>query len=395
MMNETTGGVSKRSLVLLGAFTALALNRDLRRSLVQGTREAVSTAQGTLDETVKPALSSAAQQAGQTLGHFREEAGDTFSTLREEGPDRARTLLSTVQEVAGTLAASAASRSAHVQDAARQAAEQAAEEASKRYSTARKEYAPKLGAISEDLLEAADERRRDARKALKQVRKSGTHLLSDLGQKASTLVETATSALDDEREDIEYRVNRARRKAEKELRRTRKNWDARKLQKAVDRRVAPLQKEANRQLALLEKRHRQESRSGSGMSSAAGTVLVLGAGAIALARIPSARQRLMDAVTVVSPGAADGLHSVGRKIRGVVGDLWLERDEPEAATAKPASTTSDLSGASSYSVVKTDASGNKGNTAETNTDSQKLSDKPESTSEKKGADKNGAPTRKD
>lgn len=394
MMNETTGGVSKRSLVLLGAFTALAMNRDLRRSLVQGTREAVNTAQGTLDETVKPALSSAAHQAGQTLGHFREEAGDTLSTLREEGPERARTLLSTVQEVAGTLAASAASRSAHVQDTARHAAEQAAEEASKRYSTARKEYGPKLGAISEDLLDAADERRREARKALKQVRKSGTHLLSDLGQKASTLVETATSALDDEREDIEYRVNRARRKAEKELRRTRKNWDARKLQKAVDRRVAPLQKEANRQLALLEKRHRQESRSGSGMSGTAGTVLVLGAGAIALARMPGARQRLMDTVSVVSPGAADSLHGVGRKIRGVVGDLWLEREGAESVTAGTNSVKdSGLSKANSYSVVPTDASGGK---AEANGETQKLTDKPGGiTPEKKGADKNGAPTRKD
>ena len=34
MSNQNTGGVSPRSLILLGAFAALALNRDLRRGLV-------------------------------------------------------------------------------------------------------------------------------------------------------------------------------------------------------------------------------------------------------------------------------------------------------------------------------------------------------------------------
>lgn len=347
MTNPTSGGVSKRSLVLLGAFAALALNRDVRRSLVQGTRDAVSSAQDAvntaqvnlhtaLDETVKPALSSAAQQAGQTL-----------ETIREDAPGRAQSLLGTAQEVAGSVAAAAAARAAQARKEAEKAAkrarkeygprlsalsedlrdtaDQARKEAEKAAQRARNEYVPRLSALGEDLRDAADDRRYDAQKAIRQARKSGRGLIGNLGQKASTLLDDAASSLQDEREDIEYRVARARRQAEKELRRSGKKWNAKKLQKAVDHRTALIQKEAAKQIALLEKRDgRRNRRAAAGGGS--GALLVLSAGAIALARIPAARQTIMDAVSSVSPEAADKLHGVGQQIRGIVGDFWVQRE---------------------------------------------------------------------
>ena len=405
MTNEATGGVSKRSLVLLGAFAALALNRDVRRGLVQGTRDAVQNAQGTLDDTVKPALSTAAQQTGQTFGHLLEGASHTIDTLREEAPGRAQSLLGTAQEVAGTVAATAAARAAQARKDAEKAAKRARKEYGPRLSalsddllssaenarkeagkTARqvqkqvqKEYGPRLNALGEDLRDLADDRRHDAERAMKNARKSSRGLIGQLGQKASTLLDDVQSDLQDERDDIQYRVNRARRKAEKELRRSGKKWNAKKLQKAVDRQVSPLQKEASKQLALLDKqarKYRHEPRR-AGMSGSAGTLLVLGGGAIALARLPQARQAIMDAVSSVSPETADTLHGAGQKIRGVVGDFWIERDAVKTSTAiVPASQFNASQFGNSH---LTDQAG-----TEHKTD---LDDRPPA------ADKNGSPTR--
>lgn len=385
MMNESTGGVSKRSLLLLGAFTALAMNRDLRRNLIEGTRDAVNTAQDTLDSTVKPALSSAALHTGETLGHWREEAGQTLGTLREEAPGRAQSLLGTVQEVASTLAAAAATRASQAREEAGAAAEEAAKQARKGYKEAQKTYGPRLNALSEDLRDAAEERRHEAKKALRGARVSGAQLLGGLTEKASSLAEAAADNLSEQREDIEYRVRRARRQAEKELRRSRKNWNEDKLRKAVDRRVSSLQKDANRQLALLERQARRDERDsgGSGLGGVAGALLVAGAGTVVLARMPGVRQSLVDVVGSLNPEAADKLHGVGQSIRGVVGDFWLERPGADAgssaekgegyAKAKPASGSS--SAVSSFTKQKDAGSETSG---------------PEML--KKAADKNGSPT---
>ena len=394
MTNEATGGVSKRSLVLLGAFAALALNRDVRRGLVQGTRDTVNTAQGTLDDTVKPALSTAAHHTGQTVGQLLEEATHTLGSLREEAPGRAQSLLGTAQEVAGTVAATAAARAAQARNDAEKAskrarkqygprlsalsddllgsAENMRKEAEKTAKQVRKDYAPRLSALSEDLRDLADDRRHDAQKALKNARKSSRNLVGQLGQQASALLDDVQSDLQDEREDIEYRVNRARRKAERELRRSGKNWNAKKLQKAVDRQVAPLQKEAGKQLARLEKQARQYRREPrrAGVGGSAGTLLVLGGGAIALARLPQARQAIMDAVSSVNPEAADTLRGAGKKIRGVVGDFWIERDAAKTSTA--------IVPASDFKLT------NQQPTTERKSD---LDDRPPA------ADKNGSPTR--
>lgn len=358
MSNQNTGGVSPRSLILLGAFAALALNRDLRRGLVVGTRDAARTAQDTYAETVRPAI-------GQTLG-----------TLREEGPH----WLEQAQDRAGTLAQMAAARAAQL----REEAEDAAEQLQRDYD---RQYAPKLRGLVSDLSDTAEERRRAAQKAAKVARKGGSALLSGLQHRAGDLLDEAgervadtrndarkslmtaqkvatkkgsallsevqdhagewiahaEDALEEGRRDADRRLSRARRQAQKELRRAHRDWDADKLERAVAKKLAPLQKQLGRDLARLEKdaKHRQHAlrgeSGGSGLSGSAVTLLALGAGAVVLARVPAARKTVLDAVESVNPDAAKSLHRFSRQARELIGSAWLETiEEPKAAPAPAA-----------------------------------------------------------
>lgn len=351
MTNQNTGGVSPRSLILLGAFAALALNRDLRRGLVSGTRDVARSAQETYQGTLE--------------------------TLREDGPQ----WLEEAQSRAEQLAHIAALRAAGL----REEAEDAVQQLQKDY---RREYAPKLRGLVGDLGDTADERRQQAEKALGQVRKRGLSLLGDVQDRAEDLrgqaedtrrdarrsllqagkqgaklvsevqdrasewIAHAEDALDEGRRDAERRLNRARRDAQKELRRANRDWDADKLERAVSKKVAPLQKQLGRELARLEKdaakrRGALSDDSGSaGVGTGAALALALGAGVVVLARMPQARRALLDAVESVNPDAAKSLHSASRKARDLVGSMWLEsmdESKPAAAPA-PASTTAPAPG---------------------------------------------------
>lgn len=375
MTNETTGGVSKRSLILLGAFAALALNRDLRRNLILGTRDAFDSAQNTLNDTVKPALNTAAQQAqyaasvaAQQAQHAASvaahQAENTWETLREDAPVRAQSLLGTAQEVVGTLAATAAERAAQLRKEAEAAAE-----------TARKEYAPKieqrlenlkLAELPENLLDATEEQRYQARKALKKAQRKGMVALADLGDKASALRESALDTVEDHRKDAERAIARARKEAEKELRAGRKNWNAKKLERAIEKRIAPVHQQVQREFVRLEKEAGRKGsklqaslrpapkRSGLAMGSGATTLVLLGTGAVVLARVPAARQGILSAVEAVSPDAAQKLHQASRQARDILGDMWIEQlDEgtpPAPAAAKP--TQAATTGASAAAAVE-------------------------------------------
>ena len=119
---QNPAGVSKRSLLLLGGFAALALNPEARRRLVGGTRGLIDTAGHTLEDTVKPVLATAAEQAGQVAHTAVQKGAEALETLRDEGPGRAQALLGTVQEAAGTAAGVAATKAADLTQSARQAA---------------------------------------------------------------------------------------------------------------------------------------------------------------------------------------------------------------------------------------------------------------------------------
>jgi hypothetical protein len=59
---------------------------------------------------------------------------------------------------------------------------------------------------------------------------------------------------------------------------------------------------------------------------------------VVLARVPVARQGILNAVGSVSPEAAAALHQAGRNVRNIVGSVWLDRlEEPKAPPAATAS----------------------------------------------------------
>lgn len=337
MNNDKNAGTDPRSLLMLGGLAALALNRDLRRNVVGGTRHALEGAQqtlhGALEDTVKPALSTAAVHAQHAAQEAARRGASTLGDLREDVPERAQSLLHTAASVAGQVAHSAQDRAAHLAHDAQDLAEQRRRQARK----------------------AAGAARHEANEHLTDAREAGAHLLSALSSGVQHLIGTAGDDLEDRRRETARALTAARRDAERELRRHRKTWNAAKLEREIARRVAPVQKKVNRELALIDREasrragslkrdlsavkraqapqaHAPQKRGGLGGLT---TVVLLSAGAVALARMPAVRRGILDAVDTVSPEAARNLHTYSRKARNLIGTAWLQTVEEDKQTAAP------------------------------------------------------------
>lgn len=360
-MTRNDTGVSGTGLLLLGGLLALALNQNARRSLVSGTRNLLDSAQETLGDTVKPALASVANQAQHAAQVAAYKGAETLETLREEVPSRAHSILENAQETAGSVVGKVADKAADLTREVR-------------------------GAVKE-AQDMAENRRREAQRALEQVQRQAKR---DLGKarKAGTKVEAKLQdRLLSQRQELEEKLARARRHAEKELRRTRRRWDPNKLERAVEKQVASLKKQTERELARLDrqaqvrmKRAQSEPEGGRGGLV---TLVLLGAGAVVLARVPAARQAVLDAVGRVSPEAADWLHRVGRSARNLVGSMWLERMEepappaPAPAKSTQAGTTGATWGAATEPGAPATSGSRAGNThAPQNQPNQNSADKP-------------------
>lgn len=353
MTSDTTGGVSKRSLLMLGGLAALALNKDTRRALVTGSRDVWSGAQHTLQDTVKPTLAHSLAQAQERSQELALEAArrgqSAASLIREEGVPRATSLLSSVLDevaavagglagTAGELAGSAQERAGTLADTTQTVTRQGRQQAGRLLSAAQHSVGDTLA---------------DARGA-------GKELLATVQDRVgSTLHEVADGAQTRQRR-MERTLKQARRDAERELRAGRRTLNPAKLQKAIDRKVAPLQKELARELKVLEKQARQarrDDRSG-GSAGALVTLALIGTGAVVLARVPAARQGILSAVEGVNPEAAQALRQAGRNARNLIGSAWLERIEEHQATPAPGaakSTQAATTGASAYGAVAPDA----------------------------------------
>lgn len=318
MTKSDVGGVSKRSLLLLGGLAALALNRDARRALVSGSQNLWQGAQGTLDDRVRPALSQAATQAQQLAQEAARRGVSTLESVREDGVPRAQSLLgealSAASGFASTAASTAQERAAHLRDEAQSLSAEQSKKARKALKAARKNASKTL-----------DGR---VKPALVQAQEAGLGLFSEVQDRVQDVIGEGADTVDGKRRQMERRLTRARRDAERELAAAGKKWNGKKLEKAVARKVKPLHKTLTRELKVLEKQAKLARRSdkrGSALGGGLTTLVVVGAGTAVLARTPALRQNIMNAVDTVSPEAASALHGVGRRIRGVVGDVWVER----------------------------------------------------------------------
>ncbi|PNY82614.1 hypothetical protein CVO96_15770 [Deinococcus koreensis] len=328
-------GVSKRSLVLLGGLAALALNKDTRWGLVSGTRQVWQGAGVALDERVRPALAQAATQAQELAHEAAARGASTLDTLREETPARAQSLLSSARSAAGELAQSAQERAATLRGEAQEIGGAQSEHARRALIGARKSAGETLDEV--------------VKPALVQAQGAGLGLLAEVKDRVQDVLGESADTLEGRRRQAEKLLGRARRSAERELRSARKEWQPRKLEKAIDRKVAGLQKDLGRELKLLEKQarlaRRDDRRGGrGGLGGGLLTVALLGGGAVVLARVPAARQGILSAVGGVSPEAAETLRRAGRNIRNIVGSVWMERlEEPKAS---PAATAAGQTGSS-------------------------------------------------
>ncbi|MBZ9712901.1 alginate biosynthesis protein AlgP [Deinococcus multiflagellatus] len=313
MTNESTGGVSKRSLLLLGGLAALALNKDTRRALVHGSRSAWSGTQDTVTGTLAPALLGAAHSA-------KEVAVHTASTLREEGVPKAGALLSQVAHVAGELVGQAQERALHLAGEAGQA-------------TAH--VAARGGERAKQVLHVAQA---GVGHTVADAQGAGRELLASVHDRVGHVLHEAADGHEARKRRAERTLRQARREALRDLQSGKKALKARQLEKAVAKRMAPLEKQLTRELRLLEKqrqRARRDDKRGSGLGSGVTALVLLGTGAVVLARVPAARQGILNAVEGYSPEAAQSLRQAGRNARNLIGTMWLERIEEEKATPAP------------------------------------------------------------
>lgn len=357
MTSDTTGGVSKRSLLMLGGLAALALNKDTRRALVTGSRDVWSGAQHTLQDTVKPTLAHSLAQAQERSQELALEAArrgqSAASLIREEGVPRATSLLSSVLDEVAAVAGGLAGTAGELAGTAQERAGTLAGTLADTTQTVTRQGRQQAGRLLSAAQHSAGDTLSDARGA-------GKELLATVQDRVgSTLHEVADGAQTRQRR-MERTLKQARRDAERELRAGQRTLNPAKLQKAIDRKVAPLQKELARELKVLEKQARQarrDDRSG-GSAGALVTLALVGTGAVVLARVPAARQGILSAVEGVNPEAAQALRQAGRNARNLIGSAWLERIEEHQATPAPGaakSTQAATTGASAYGAVAPDA----------------------------------------
>lgn len=338
---DATGGVSKRSLVLLGALAGLMTNRDTRRALVDGTRTAWTGTQHTLSDSVKPALLSAAAQAAQiaqeTARSGAHTVASTASSLKDEAAPRASALLDSVLHAASGLAGQAQEVAARAVTVGGEGARTLGHEAGRLASDA----GVTVQTQAQRGLKRAGQATRPARRAaaltLSDASGAATELLANVQDTVSSTLHEAVDGAEARRRRVERTLRQARRDAERDLRRGKKTLSASQLDRAVSRKLAPLEKQLGRELKVIEKqvrRARKDDRSGGG-GGATATLVLLGTGAVVLARVPAARQAILSAVEKVSPEAAQSLHQAGRNARNLIGTMWLERIEEPQATPAP------------------------------------------------------------
>lgn len=356
MKNEAMGGPSKRSLVLLGAFAALAMNPYLRRRMLTEVHKTWDQAQQVLDNTIWPNLQQASEQAGRTM----QQMGENWEQLRHQTPERAQALFDQTLEHAQDAATQVADVAGQKAHSWQQEAQESVRGVQDNLAEKRKAYADRYGdrvsALAEDVRETAEEQQQEAQQAVQYAKVSGVALFSDLLNKANTFLGRTEGNLDHQYKQAEYHLLRTQRQLERDMRRQKPHWNAEKLEKVVQKKLVPFQKKAHQHLAHLEKQalkdgflDRQNLRyyepASTGLNLGASVAVVLGVGVIVLARVPAARQGLLNVVRMINPVAAEQLHSASKQARDLLGEYWLQSesvsesaDEPESSEVPQATT---------------------------------------------------------
>ena len=389
-MTTHNHGMSKRSLLLLGGLTAAITNPTTRQKLLGAVSSASDGAQALYQDTVMPLARQAQQQLQegvmdvsartQELAHLAAERGSELAQVAaergaeyaqvaaERGSDLAQVaakrgseLAQVVAELGAEYAQVAAERGSDLaQVAAKRGAELAAQgsEAAAGVAALAAVRGGKVVANLKD--EVKDLRETGSKQAQKQVQsllgsaqdtlqhstlqKNGAKALSRGHRQAMKLHDGLTREISLRGTKLEKLSGKRRKQAEKELAGLKK----RGLQAQKD-----VQKSAAQ--ALRQVRGKVKGQPERGGNPAGGFLIGVGllvGGGVLLARVPAVRHSILKVVGSVSPEAAEALHAAGSSVRDIVGSVWLERIEPENATAAPAPKPSQATGSAAYASVE-------------------------------------------
>lgn len=412
MSNSYTNKTNYLDLLVTAA--ALLRDQQARRSVAYtyNSRKAVTEWQARLNEHIRPAIASViteVQQVAQRVAKKQvaqrtsEAAANLQDDINTTQTLPAKETLADLQEKGSAFLASANKNWQETQlDAASALADKLTgkqKEATKAYKQAKKRGLSLLATAKENVedmhdgatwsLEAKKKReakrfkaaRHDAKKAGSGIADSGITGLEIAGLKLLTegqdqvqhlsqhftqnftqhFLGAKEHTLEGKQQRAAHVVGLARAQAEKELRKRRREWKLNKLEKAISKKVAPLHKEFNKEIKLLEKQtklarksdlfardrnhpsfdlakhnRRKATRTGGGLT----TVLLIAGGAFVLARFPVVRQNILNAVETVSPDAAESLRKAGKTARDLIGTVWIERPEESTSTAPDTKPTS-------------------------------------------------------
>lgn len=331
MQDNRNTGNNNLSLLLLGGLAALVLSRDVKRGIVSGTHLLMDESQKALDDSIKPALGEIARATQHNLQALGEQAPRVVATAHHLlESDKVDDMKDNLRSGLYDLRGASYSVLGQLQD--------------------------QLGQWSEQAQDRLQDTRQDADKTLGRLGKLAKHevaakqslvssLIGSVADEAQSWLGEQQHSFKREKRDAVKLLEQARRKAERELR-AKRDWDTRDLERAVEKRIAPLakqtkktlakiDKQANRQYKALTKQRRAENESAVFAMLPVG--LLIG-GAVVLARVPATRHSVIDAAEKISPDLASKLHDLSRYAQDNLGGFWVAEEHQADAQAERALT---------------------------------------------------------
>ncbi|WP_407568753.1 hypothetical protein [Deinococcus altitudinis] len=363
-------GMSKRSLLLLGGLTAAVTNPTSRQKLLDVVGGASDSVQALYQDTVKPLAQQAQQQLQesvqdvqartQELAHMAAERG---AELAQVAAERGSELVQVASERGAELAQAAAERGSDIAQVAAKRGSELTQVATERGSDLAQVAAKRGSELVSHGAEAA------AGVAALAAARGGKQVQGLLSSAQDTLQDTLQDARKDGGKVVEQKMRQGHKQAlklQKEL-----AHEIAVRGRGLDKLSGKRRKQAEKELAQLKKRglnaqkdvqknaaqalrrvKGELERSGSPMTGVLIATGLLVGGGVLLARVPAIRHGILRAVGSVSPEAAEALHAAGTSVRDIVGSVWMERIEPETATAAPAPKPSQATGSAAYASVE-------------------------------------------
>lgn len=315
----------------VAAKTAASVQGNLQERLGDVQESAGKRAHALLESAaeVRDDLSADLKKAelGKKVGELQASVQKKANSVADDVQDIAQDRLKDARKAVGLLSLGAA-----------KAAEEVQEKVQKKVQVNVKDARVARKDIRKRALKLADNAQDEAQDRLKDVRKSAGKLEArarkEAAEQATKVKKHVAQTIDAAQESLGGGAALVQTLSKKEVRTLGKQ--GRVQLQAYQARVALLESELARSgdktLRKLAKQKAPRSRGGTVF-----TLLLLVGGGVVLARVPAARQGILNGVGALSPEAEVWLRDAGRTVRNLIGTAWLERpEEPGAPVAAAA-----------------------------------------------------------